>query len=86
MREFETLLDESYRKNFDKWVKQLTHGEVTTQMAEDAVQDACVKALMYKDSYNSDKDFDDWMYGNIKLCVKDVLAKDRRGGMVGRSV
>lgn len=75
------LLDDSYRANKRQWLKKLTHGKVTPEMAEDAVQDACIRAMIYSHSYDTGKHFDGWFNTLLRNALMDVLATDRRGGM-----
>lgn len=75
------LLDESYRKNKRLWLKRLRHGKVTPEMAEDALQNACVRAIVYSYTYDTDKDFTDWFSRILRNALMDVLAQERRGGI-----
>ena len=49
-------LEQSYTSNYGDWVKRLSRGSnVTIEMAEDAIQDACVNALVYAESFKAFK-------------------------------
>lgn len=82
--DFKEKLELSYRTNRDRWVKQFAGGNVTPEMAEDAIQDAMVKAL--SNSPDKIQDFDDWLFSVVQGCVVDIVNAEKRGGMVGRSV
>lgn len=84
--DFKKKLETSYRANYGKWVKQISGGEVTQEMAEDAIQDACVKALSLDTGISGIEDFDNWFFSLVTKAVSDVVNKERRGGMVGRSI
>ena len=83
---FNDKLETSYKKNRKKWVNQLKGGDVTQEMAEDAVQLACVNALVHQESYDMNRDFDSWFGWVLNNALKSVMKHERRGGMVGRSL
>ena len=96
--EVKELLDKSYKRNYKHWVDRLArNSNITREMAEDIVQDACVSALTYADSFKStafhdkvdsteDEKFDAWFDRIIRACQLDVIAQDKSGGMTGRSL
>lgn len=83
---FMEKLEESYIANRKTWLKSLTGGNVTAEMAEDIVSLAAVNALEHKDSYKDSEDFDAWFYGIVSKARIDIINDERSGGMVGRSV
>ena len=88
--DFKEMLETSYRTYRGKWVKQVSGGEVTPEMAEDAIQDACVKAITAAgagaDIPLTQAEFDNWLFTLVMKATADVVNKERRGGMVGRSL
>ena len=83
---FEELLEASYKKNYKKWIKQLSGGNITNEMAEDIIQTACVNALVGQDSYDKSRDFDKWFEWVISNARATIVSQEKRGGMSGRSV
>jgi len=83
--DFKSKLDASYRENRKKWVKSMSGGNVSPEMAEDIIQQACVNALEMQNSYDSTQPFDDWFYGILSNARIDIINAEKRQGMVGKS-
>ena len=69
---FEEIYEEHYRNNFDILSKKLARrlgGRI--ELAEEALQDAYLKAWKYKSTFDSPADFNEWMGTVINNCVKD---------------
>lgn len=49
-------------------------------MAEDAIQEACKRALMWHTSFDNTKTFDKWFNSILNNSLRDLLAEEKRGG------
>lgn len=77
------LIEEFYKKNFDKLVSSLTKKAGTQEGAEDVVQEAFTRALTYKDSYNKEiAPVRVWFIGILRNAMRDYLKAERNGGGV----
>lgn len=83
---FNEMLEASYTANRKKWIKSMTGGNITPEMAEDIVQLASLNAIEHQDSYDSSREFDDWFYGILANARITVINQERNGGTVGRSL
>lgn len=72
-------IEDHYRNNFDRLVKQWSRSLNSQAKAEDAVQEAYTKALTYWQ--NMGDDFDKWFGMIITNCVRDVKREDLMHGM-----
>lgn len=76
------IIEAHYKKNFSKYVLQMSFRAGSVQDAEDIVQDAYERAIRYSNSFSADKDFDTW-FGRIRYnCLKDNRKKERGHAMV----
>lgn len=74
------ILEKEYEANFKQWMKFTVRSNITPEMAEDAIQDACVRALSYSVTFDRDKDFSDWFAIIRRNALMDILAIERRCG------
>lgn len=66
-----------YKKNFNKYVLQLSFRAGSVQDAEDICQDAYERAIRYSNSFKEDGDYQTW-FGRIRYnCLKDHRKKER---------
>lgn len=70
-------LEQFYRANFDRYVKQYTNRAGTKESAEDAVQEAFVRALKYWDSYDPTHPLDTWFNRIISNALKHQKSMDK---------
>jgi len=75
------MLDKEFRLHNSLWVKRTIRGSVTNEMAEDAVQIAMERAIKRQDTYDSSREFKDWLSTILRNALRDVIAEERRGGM-----
>lgn len=72
-----TIIEEHYKRSFNRLVKRLSFRAGSPQDAEDIVQDAYERALKYIDAYDVEQDFEIW-FGRIMFnCLKDHNKKSR---------
>jgi RNA polymerase sigma factor (sigma-70 family) len=71
------LIEKDYRKNFSKYVLQMTFRAGSVADAEDIINDAYERAIRYSNSFKEDGDYNTW-FGRIRYnCLKDHRKKER---------
>lgn len=89
------LLDSWFKRHAKDTVKRLARSNNTTvEMAEDAVQNACLDAILNHDSFSREtvdgedlqEKFDAWMSKIVYNSHMSIINDDRNGGMSGRSL
>lgn len=71
------ILEEHYKKNFDRLVKRYTFWAGSVQNAEDVVQTAYTRAIQYYDSYDEKQDFGKWFNRILTNSLKMQKQIDR---------
>ena len=76
------LVDEHYRAHFNSLVKRFQRYVQSTHRAEDIVQNAYTRALLYSERAPEDaKDFPKWFNTLVNNCCKDNQKEERLQGM-----
>ena len=76
------LVEDRFRSNHSKQISISNKGLNNVDDAEEAVQDAYVRALTYWDSLKSVEHFDTWFDAIARNCARDKYSDKVRGGMV----
>lgn len=80
MSERDRLIEAHYRKHQQDWVRSIQNGQINKHDAEDIVQTAYMRMLMYFDSYNGEP-FDAWALTILRNCIKDSHRERALKGM-----
>lgn len=81
MDESRKILEDYYRKNFDRLVKMYTNRADTSWNAEDVIQGAFADALQYLHTYNKDKPFETWFISIVDNRLRDFMRTEKNYGM-----
>jgi RNA polymerase sigma factor (sigma-70 family) len=74
-------LKRSFEENYNRWYKRAIRITHSHEMSEDAIQEACSRALRWSGSYNKEKPFDDWMSAILNNAIYAIVNEERRGGV-----
>jgi len=77
-----SIIEEFYENNFDMLVKKTSRRAGSIQNAEDVVQNAFERALVYFHSYDPSRPFDTWFSSILMGCLADFKKDERRAGTV----
>lgn len=77
------MIEEFYRLHYERLVKIVTPRlDRNYSVAEEAVQDAFVKAITFFSAFDPDqKEFGAWFNSILNNCVKDAANKEKNRGM-----
>lgn len=75
------VLTDYYFESFDTLVKRVSRRAGGVAQAEDVVQNAFLRAIVYLNNYNPEKDFAGWFNGILFNELKRFSAIERSSGM-----
>lgn len=80
------ILEAYYRDNYKRLIKNARRrvGNYSLASAEDAVQEAFLRACKYYRTYNSGESFDGWFAGILTNCINQIKRDERDMGVVNR--
>lgn len=78
------LIEDHYRDNFNRMVKYISRNSGNRHNAEDILQEAYTRALLYWKSLEArhDKSMNEWFRGILKNCFRDSLREQLEKGIV----
>jgi RNA polymerase sigma factor (sigma-70 family) len=78
------LLETYFRENYDQLIKFARYrvGNYSLYNAEDAVQEAFLRACKYWRTYNREEDLDNWFRKILRNCVNQIKNQERNNGVV----
>lgn len=80
------LLEKYFKENYTNLIKSARKnvGNYSLPNAEDAVQEAFVRACMYFRSYDRNEDLDKWFRKILRNCINRIRNEERNNGVVYR--
>lgn len=77
-----SVIEEFYKENFNTLVIQYSRRAGSIENAEDVLQEAFLRALRYKDSFNPDiRKFETWFNAIAKRALYDLKRENLKQGM-----
>lgn len=80
------VLEAYYRGNYDQLIKSARRrvGNYSLHCAEDAVQEAFLRACRYWRTYDTAEDIDKWFRKILRNCINQIKNESRNNGVVYR--
>lgn len=75
-----TIIEKHYRHNFNSLVKRLKFRAGSVEAAEDIIQDAYERALLYIGSFNVGENFNHWFMRVVSNALKDYKNNEKGRG------
>lgn len=74
-------LETRFKTDYKKWFNSIKGRATVPEMAEDAIQEACLRCIRFSDSYDGSRPFDEWFYTIMRNALTDKLKEDKNYGM-----
>lgn len=71
------ILQQHYEENYKRLIKSVTWRADTEWAAEDCVQEAYTRCMIYWDSYNPETEFSKWFSIILTNCINDYKNEER---------
>lgn len=75
------IIEKHYRNARDQYVKRLSFRAGSHEAAEDIVQEAYLRALLYQKSFHMGTPFNRWFNRIVNNCLRDYKREERGGPM-----
>lgn len=79
-----SVLEQYYRENYEQLIKSARRrvGNYSLHCAEDAVQEAFVRACRYWRTYDKNEEIDKWFRKILRNCINHIKNEERNNGVV----
>lgn len=79
------LLEQYYKDNYDRLVKNMTRRAGSPENAEDIVQEAFSRAMRFYDNYDDSRPFEGWFVNILNNSLREFKVSERNYGMSKQS-